>query len=230
MGEEMIILAYQMLIKQQGDTVMENSDLFPEGVEQNISRRENGVLKTLYKVLEKPKMNWWASFWSNRLKKGEFKPAEVHRQTALMPGEQKFLLWHCSHDHPAMWDYGKTLALLSLIQWSFSPNRNCVFQPSRIRVALLEIHGRVSTEQLKFLHKPIRGHISQESKRAWGPSHGKGGGLKTDPPGSVVARHIQFQQVCREDNIIWLPDLFHLEGSFPILQSPITTKKKKLQH
>lgn len=57
MGEEMIILAYQMLIKQQGDTVMENSDLFPEGVEQNISRRENGVLKTLYKVLEKPKMN-----------------------------------------------------------------------------------------------------------------------------------------------------------------------------
>lgn len=53
----MIILAYQMLIKQQGDTVMKNSDIFPEGVEQNVSRRENGVLKPLYKVLEKPEMD-----------------------------------------------------------------------------------------------------------------------------------------------------------------------------
>lgn len=53
MGEEMIILAYQMPIKQQDDTVMKNSDVFPEGVEQNISRRENGVLKPLYKILEK---------------------------------------------------------------------------------------------------------------------------------------------------------------------------------
>lgn len=54
MGEEMIILAYQMPIKQQGDAVMKNSDIFSEGVEQDISRRENGVLKPLHEVLEKP--------------------------------------------------------------------------------------------------------------------------------------------------------------------------------
>lgn len=53
----MIMQAYQMPIKQQGDTVMKNSDIFPEGVEQNTSRRENGVLKLLYKVLEKQDMD-----------------------------------------------------------------------------------------------------------------------------------------------------------------------------
>lgn len=41
MGEEIIIQAYQMPIKQQGDTVMKNSDIFLESVEQNTSRREN---------------------------------------------------------------------------------------------------------------------------------------------------------------------------------------------
>lgn len=59
---------------------------------------------------------------------------------------------------------------------------------------------------------------------------GREEGVKIDPPESVVARHIQFQQVCREDNMIQLPELFYLEGSFPILQSPITTNKKKVQH
>lgn len=53
----MIIQAFQMPIKQQGDTVMKNSDIIPEDGEQNISRRENEVLKSLYKVLEKPEMD-----------------------------------------------------------------------------------------------------------------------------------------------------------------------------
>lgn len=147
-----------MLIKQQGDTVMKNSDIFLESVEQNTSRRENWVLKPLYQVLEKPEMDWWASFRSSRLKKGEFTLAEVHRQTTWMFGERKFSLWHCSHHHPAMWDCGKTPALLSLIQWSSSSERNCVFQPSRMRAALSEIHLRARTEQLKFMGKPVRGH------------------------------------------------------------------------
>lgn len=147
-----------MPIRQQGDRVMKNSDIFPEGVEQNISRRENGMLKLLYKVQEKPDMDC-DGHHSGRT---GWRRENSHLQKCM--GR---LHW-CLGNRNFPCGIAATTILLCgtvqdtctpfTVQWSSSPERNCVFQPSRMRVALLEIYLRVRTGQLKFLGKPVKGH------------------------------------------------------------------------
>lgn len=58
-----------------------------------------------------------------------------------------------------------------------------------------------------------------------GPSHERIGGVTTDPPGSIVAGHVQVSAGLQGG----LPGLYHLEGFFPVPQAPVTTGKYKLQ-
>jgi len=160
--------ADQMPMSCQGDTAMKRSDIFQGAFEQSISRRDEGVSVSLYTVLVKPELGWWATFRSSVLNQDEFTLKELHQQDTAMFREQKVSLWHSSHQHLCYMGLREdtctsfTNPAIFLTMQRGPGKKPCISAQQDEDFSLeinLRLNSRVTAGQLKSMDKAVREYI-----------------------------------------------------------------------